>query len=94
MLVHDAFSSVGVTLALLRTVVFSADWRYLGRERSLGEWQRVRPPGAAGERARGVAAQLFSLSWFARNLAVKALILGGRPGLARALGHRDGPWPY
>ncbi len=94
MLVHDSFSSVGVTLALLRAITFSGHWRYLGRERSLAEWERRRAPASPAERARGVAAQLGSLPWFARNVVVKALILAGRPGWARALGHRDGPWPY
>lgn len=94
MLVHDSFSSIGVTLALLRAVTFSGHWRYLGRERSLAEWERRREPAAPAERARDAAAQLASLPWFARNVVVKALILAGRPGLARVLGHRDGPWPY
>lgn len=94
MLVHDSFSSIGVTGALLRAVTFSGHWRYLGRERSLAEWERRREPAGARERARDVAAQLASLPWFARNVVVKALILAGRPGAARTLGHRDGPWPY
>jgi predicted O-methyltransferase YrrM len=64
MLVHDAFSSVGVTLALLAHVA-GRGWRYVGRERSLAEYVR-------GERG-GVAAQLAALPWFARNLALKAL---------------------
>ncbi len=94
MLVHDSFSSIGVTLALLRSVVFSGRWRYLGRSRSLAEWERLASPASFADRARGIATQLASLGWFARNVAVKALILAGRPRLARALGHRDGPWPY
>jgi predicted O-methyltransferase YrrM len=94
MLVHDAFSSVGVTLALLRSVVFSSRWRYLGRSRSLAEWERLAAPAAPRERLAGIATQLASLGWFARNVTVKALILAGRPGIARWLGHRDGPWPY
>ena len=45
MLVHDAWSSVGVTLALLTTTVFARRWRYVG------------PRGiAGGVRARGRAA--------------------------------------
>lgn len=94
MLVHDSFSSVGVTLALLRAVTFSGHWKYLGRSRSLAEWERRREPAPLAERARNAGAQLASLPWFARNVVVKALILGGRERWARALGHRDGPWPY
>ncbi len=67
MAVHDCFSSVGVTLALLRELTFSPDWRYLGRSRSLGVWER-------GRRG-GVLRQLTSLPWFAWNVVLKVLIL-------------------
>lgn len=89
LLVHDAFSSVGVTAALLRTVVFDGSWRYAGRDGSLAEWVRA-PRRGPGD----VAEQLLQLGWFARNLAVKALILARLRPAARLLGHRDGPWPY
>jgi hypothetical protein len=88
MLVHDAFSSVGVTLALLSRVTFAAGWRYAGRDGSLAEY--VRAPRSAGSMLRQIAA----LPYFARNLVVKALIVAGLGRAARALGHRDGPWPY
>ena len=83
MLVHDAFSSVGVTLALLTECVFSSRWRYAGRTGSLAEYERVPLRGRA--RARNALRQLAELPWFARNLAIKALVV------ARL---RDGPWPY
>ena len=83
MLVHDAFSSVGVTLALLAECVFSPRWRYAGRTGSLAEYERASLSGRAW--ARNALRQLAELPWFARNLAVKVLIL------ARL---RDGPWPY
>jgi len=69
MLVHDAFSSVGVTLALLSSVVPSRSWRYLGRDGSLAAYVRARslPPW------RDVA----QLGWFARNVALKGLIAAG-----------------
>jgi hypothetical protein len=78
MLVHDSFSSVGVTLALLRHVTFGG-WTYVGRSGSLAEFRR-RHGGVAS-----VLRQLAQLPWFARNLVLKALIL------ARV---RRGPWPY
>jgi predicted O-methyltransferase YrrM len=81
MLVHDAWSSVGVTLALLTTTVFGRRWRYVGRSGSLAEFVRDDDPGGAGNALR----QLRELPWFARNVVVKALIL------ARV---RRGPWPY
>lgn len=93
LLVHDAFSSIGVTVALLNEVVGRDGWRYAGRDGSLAEYRR----GAALTRSQAVlewAAALAQLPWFARNLAVKAAILSGQRWLARALGHRSGPWPY
>jgi hypothetical protein len=83
MLVHDAYSSIGVTLALLAECVFSSRWRYAGRTGSLAEYERVTVGGRA--RARNVLRQLAELPWFARNMVVKVLIL------ARL---RRGPWPY
>jgi predicted O-methyltransferase YrrM len=80
MLVHDAWSSVGVTLALLTTTVFGRRWRYVGRDGSLAEFVREDAGGA-----RNALRQLGELPWFARNVVVKALIL------ARL---RRGPWPY
>jgi hypothetical protein len=92
MLVHDSFSSVGVTLAILRLLVGGKDFRYLGRSGSLAEYRRE--PLAPRQRLANAARQLAELPWFARNLAVKlALVLRLRP-LARLLGHRSGPWPY
>jgi SAM-dependent methyltransferase len=92
LLVHDAFSSVGVTLALLRLMVFARNWSWRGRIGSLAEYRREPVRGAA--RVSGTLRQLAQLPWFARNLLVKlALVLRLRP-VARALGHRSGPWPY
>jgi methyltransferase family protein len=93
LLVHDAWSSVGVTLALLRTLLFGSRYRYAGRTGSLAEYLRV--PGLSG-RARTLNAlrQLAELPWFARNLLVKAAIVARLGPLARLLGHRGGPWPY
>jgi Methyltransferase domain len=90
--VHDAFSSVGVTLALLRLMVFARNWSWRGRTGSLAEYRREPVRGAA--RLGGALRQLAQLPWFVRNLLVKlALVLRLRP-VAHALGHRSGPWPY
>ena len=43
MLVHDAFSSIGVTLALLTATVPRPSWRYVGREGSLAAVRPVEP---------------------------------------------------
>jgi hypothetical protein len=92
MLVHDSFSSVGVTLALAATVMFSGDWRYAGRSRSLAEYRREPLRGTA--RIANVGRQLAQLPWFARNVLVKALIVARVPRAARLLGHDGDTWPY
>jgi len=92
LLVHDSFSSVGVTLALARLMFASPDWSYAGRSGSLAEYRRRRLSGPA--RWGNAARQIAQLPWFARNLAVKAAILARLRPLARLLGHREGPWPY
>jgi hypothetical protein len=94
MLVHDSFSSIGVTLALLRLLALGGDFVYVGRERSLAEYRRVGTPLSAAERLRNAARQLAQLPWFARNVLIKvALVLKLRP-LLRMLGHRSSDWPY
>jgi predicted O-methyltransferase YrrM len=81
MLVHDAWSSVGVTLGLATTTLSPRGrWRYAGREGSLAEFVREDSPGWGS-----TLAQLRELAWFAGNLARKLLILAGI---------RRGPWPY
>jgi predicted O-methyltransferase YrrM len=92
LLVHDAWSSVGVTLALLRTLVFGSQFRYAGRTGSLAEYEHDAVRGRA--RAANALRQLAELPWFARNLVVKAAIAARLRPLARLLGHRTGPWPY
>jgi predicted O-methyltransferase YrrM len=90
LLVHDAFSSVGVTLALLRVLVPGREYRYLGRSRSLAEYRRE--PVAGRTRAASALRQLAQLGWFARNLAIKLALVAGLRRLARRLGSEE--WPY
>ena len=94
MLVHDSFSSIGVTLALLRLLALGGDFVYVGRERSLAEYRRVGTPLTVAERLRNAARQLAQLPWFARNVLIKvAIVLRARP-LLRLLGHDSLDWPY
>jgi predicted O-methyltransferase YrrM len=80
MLIHDSFSSIGVTAAILRHLVWSRDFVYVGRTASLAEYRR----GEAGPRS--ALRQLAQLPWFARNLFVKlAIVLRLR---------RSWEWPY
>jgi predicted O-methyltransferase YrrM len=92
MLVHDSFSSVGVTLALAVTTMTDGRWRYLGRTGSLAAFRREDLRGRA--RVANLLRQAAQLPWFARNLVVKALLVARLAPVARLLGHRDGPWPY
>jgi predicted O-methyltransferase YrrM len=92
MLVHDSFSSIGVTLATLTSITFGARWRYVGRTSSLAEYRRERVAGRAY--LSNASRQLAELPWFMRNVIVKlALVTRVRP-LARLLGHDGDDWPY
>jgi hypothetical protein len=84
MLIHDSFSSVGVTLAILRTLVASGEFAYYGRSRSLAEYRRLRPSG--GERLASALRQAAQLPWFARNIFVKVMVVSRL--------RRSWEWPY
>ncbi|MDF1603133.1 class I SAM-dependent methyltransferase [Nocardioides sp. YIM 152315] len=87
-LVHDAFSSLGVTLGLLSVLPLSRRLRYVGRTGSLARIE-VAPPTPA-DRLR----PLREVPWWLRNLVVKVLL---RLRLRRAagwLGHHGAADPY
>jgi predicted O-methyltransferase YrrM len=92
MLIHDSFSSIGVTLAILVELLVSPSWRYDGRAGSLTSYRRTTQSPAA--RATSAGRQLAQLPWFARNVAIKVLMVTGRHGWARKLGHDGETWPY
>jgi hypothetical protein len=95
MLVHDSFSSIGVTLALLTACAGSSDWRYEGRTGSLAEYTRRVAPASARERLVDLGRHLAELPWFARNVAIKVLVLAGRRRWAERIGlDPAAPWPY
>jgi hypothetical protein len=85
MLIHDSFSSVGVTLAILRELLISPRFRYVGRARSLTEF-RADLDGTPKSRALNALKLAAQLPWFVKNVLLKVLIklkLGG-----------DREWPY
>jgi predicted O-methyltransferase YrrM len=94
MLVHDAFSSVGVTAAIMRELVFGRRYRYVGRCRSLAEYRADLAGAPASARARNAIAQLTQLGWFARNLAVKLVLTIGAGKVIRRFGRTIPEWPY
>ena len=90
MLIHDSFSSIGVTLAILRELVPSARWRYDGRSRSLTTY---RATGDVNRRSNA-GRQLLQLGGFAKNIALKVLLTLGLGKLVRRFGRRQPDWPY
>lgn len=93
MLVHDSYNAIGVMLAQVRLLFASAQWRYVGRSRSLAEYRRLNL--SAGGRARNALRQAAEIPFFVRNALIKvALVARVRP-VARLLGlHDSDDWPY
>lgn len=87
LLVHDAFSSVGVTLGILGHLLPSRRLAYAGRVGSLARFT----VGSPGPRDR--ARILAELPWFVRNVAVKIGLRAWRP-VARLTGRPVPPDPY
>jgi hypothetical protein len=95
MLIHDAFSSIGVTLAILRGLALGRDFLYVGRTASLAEYRRVAVPLGPVARAASLLRQLAQLPWFLRNVAIKLALVMKLRRVALALGHnRNDEWPY
>jgi hypothetical protein len=87
-LVHDCFSSIGVTLGTIAKVLFGRRYTYLDRATSMARF-RLAPPSTR-DRLR-VAAQL---PWFLRNVGIKILLRLRLGPVAKIFGH-DSPYdPY
>lgn len=86
--IHDCYSSIGVTLGILAHVLFSSEIRYERRSDSQALFFRSKP--SARDRLRILA----EVPWWIRNVLIKVLLrLKLRP-VARAFGH-DSPYdPY
>jgi len=87
-LVHDCFSSVGVTAGVLAKVLPGTRYRYLGRVGSLATFRTGRP--TRQDRLRVVR----ELPWFMRNVAAKALLYLRLGRLTALLGHDAPHAPY
>ena len=88
-LVHDCYSSIGVTLGVLAKVLPSRNLRYERRAGSLALF-RVGTPSVS-DRVR----ILREVPWWLRNVAVKVLLrLRLRAVAARAFGHESPYDPY
>jgi SAM-dependent methyltransferase len=93
MMIHDSFSSVGVTLAIARELLVGPRFRYIGRARSLAVYQADLPAGLR-PRVMNALRQIAQLPWFAKNLLVKVLLKGGGGPILRLLKRGDVEWPY
>jgi predicted O-methyltransferase YrrM len=93
LLVHDTFSSVGVTAAIATELLDGrAGFEYVGRSGTLAEYRRHELDGNA--RVSNAGRQLAQLPYFLRNVAIKVLILLRLGSLTRLLGQPTPEWPY
>jgi Methyltransferase domain len=88
MLMHDAFSSLGVTASILVNLLPSKSFAFEGRVGSLATFRRRRPTAADRWRL------LVQLPWWLRNLVVKVLLRVHARRAAELLGHRGLYDPY
>lgn len=93
MLIHDAFSSVGVTLAILRELAAGPRFRYVGRSRSLAEF-RADLDGSLPARVANTARLLAQLPWFTKNVTLKMVLTLKLGGLLERITGRRPEWPY
>jgi predicted O-methyltransferase YrrM len=93
LLIHDSFSSLGVTLAIGRELFVGGRFRYVGRARSLAVYQADLPSGVRA-RVANAARQAAQLPWFVKNLMVKVLITVRLGGLLQRVTGRPAEWPY
>jgi predicted O-methyltransferase YrrM len=93
MLIHDSFSSIGVTLAILRSLVFGSRFRYVGRARSMTIYRAdlERKPST---RVLNALRQLAQLPWFAKNVALKVLLTLKLGKVYELAGKSSPEWPY
>lgn len=92
MLIHDGFSSIGVTLVVMRLLVGGRHYAYRGRSGTLLEYHRVELSG--GERATNALRQLAQLEYFVRINLIKLAMTVSRGRLLRRLQQKYGDWPH
>ena len=87
-LVHDSYSSIGVTLGILAKAVPAPDVSYVSRAGSLALFRYTSPN--RNDRLRVLA----EMPWWMRNVAIKVLLRLRLRSVARLVGH-DSPYdPY
>ncbi|MCU1394596.1 MAG: hypothetical protein JWM34_3024 [Ilumatobacteraceae bacterium] len=93
LLIHDSFSSVGVTAAIAKELMFGKRFRYVGRARSLTIYH-ADLDGSSRSRALNSLRQLAQLPWFARNLGLKVLLTLKLGTVMQRFGRTAPEWPY
>jgi predicted O-methyltransferase YrrM len=93
MLIHDSFSSIGVTLAILRELLVGTRFRYVGRSRSMTIYRADLATGP-GARVANAGRQLAQLPWFVKNVALKVALTLGLGKVLGRLGRPVPDWPY
>jgi predicted O-methyltransferase YrrM len=93
MLIHDSFSSIGVTLAILRELVLGRRFRYVGRSRSMTIYCADLAGGPTA-RLGNAGRQLAQLPWFVKNVALKVALTAGMGKVLRRFGRPVPDWPY
>ena len=93
LLIHDSFSSIGVTAAILRELLFGRRFRYAGRSRSMTIYRADLAPGLRS-RLGNAARQLAQLPWFVKNVLLKVVLTLGLGKLLTRFGRPAPEWPY
>ncbi len=93
MLIHDSFSSIGVTGAIMRELAFGRRFRYVGRSRSMTIYRADLSTTRVG-RLSNAGRQAAQLSWFVRNVGLKVLLTIGLGKVLTRLGRPVPEWPY
>ena len=92
LLIHDSLSSIGVTLAIVRELLFGR-FRYVGRSRSLAEYRADLGDGP-GSRIANAGRQALQLPWFAKVVLIKVLLTIGVGKVWQKVTGRETPWPF
>ena len=85
--VHDAFSAVGTTRAILRRFLFAPNVRYIGSERTLAKFKVE--PLTLQQRIISALGMASRLPFFARMVAIKLARRRGHHGLERRFMRED-----
>jgi predicted O-methyltransferase YrrM len=94
MLIHDCYSSVGVTLAVLVELFLHPRFRYVGRSGTLTEYRRRGDRFGPRGRTKNALRQARELPYFAYNVLLKVMIKVGLGRFTKYLGHPSSDWPY